>query len=189
MGFWDAVASARPYANNLHLAPPTARHSNFTAGCSLWHLTNSVRAPKASEEASYWTQYQQYHCPMSPHRYNGSPVSIKKLEKSTPEPKEIQRKLNRGRFCRRTFGDVSFVYDLSSTLARLFHLQCDAHSLLGLAETLAFTVTHPRHDLWRNRPSAHSDIKRSSTLDRRTDTANSHKFWWWVTHTHARTHV
>jgi len=35
MGFWDAVASAGPYANNLHLGPrqittPTPRHSVFT---------------------------------------------------------------------------------------------------------------------------------------------------------------
>jgi len=31
-GFWDAVASAEPYANNLHLAPdiPTPHHSIFT---------------------------------------------------------------------------------------------------------------------------------------------------------------
>jgi len=35
MGFWDAVASAGPYANNLHLTPdsittPTPHHSTFT---------------------------------------------------------------------------------------------------------------------------------------------------------------
>ena len=34
MGFWDAVASAGLYANNLHIAPnktatPTPHHSNF----------------------------------------------------------------------------------------------------------------------------------------------------------------
>jgi len=47
MGFWDAVASAGPYANNLHLAQ-TANHTNissFQAGCSTWHPTNSVKAP------------------------------------------------------------------------------------------------------------------------------------------------
>ena len=36
MGFWDAVASTGPYANNLHLAPdittPTPHHSIFTSG-------------------------------------------------------------------------------------------------------------------------------------------------------------
>ena len=34
MGFWDIVASAGPYANNLHLAPdittPEPHHSIFT---------------------------------------------------------------------------------------------------------------------------------------------------------------
>jgi len=35
VGFWDAVASAGPYANNLHLDPdrqphPTSHHSIFT---------------------------------------------------------------------------------------------------------------------------------------------------------------
>ena len=34
MGFWDAVAAAGPYANNMHLAPdittPTPHHSIFT---------------------------------------------------------------------------------------------------------------------------------------------------------------
>jgi len=43
MGFWDAVASAGQYANNLHLDPeitiPTAHHSIFT-GRMLFLLPN-----------------------------------------------------------------------------------------------------------------------------------------------------
>jgi len=34
MGFWDAEASARPYANNLHLAP-TLQTDNHTNTSSL----------------------------------------------------------------------------------------------------------------------------------------------------------
>jgi len=46
--FWDAVASAWPYANNLHLAPDRPpHHSILQAGCSSWHPTNSVKALKA----------------------------------------------------------------------------------------------------------------------------------------------
>ena len=48
MGFWDAVASAGPYANNLHLAPDN--HTNISSlnflqarRCS-WGPTNSVKA-------------------------------------------------------------------------------------------------------------------------------------------------
>jgi len=29
MGFWDAVASAGPYANNLHLAPDRQPHQHL----------------------------------------------------------------------------------------------------------------------------------------------------------------
>ena len=41
MGFWDAVASAGSYANNLHLAPdrwfttPTPQHSIFNRPVAL----------------------------------------------------------------------------------------------------------------------------------------------------------
>ena len=42
-GFWDAVASAGPYANNLHLATdittPTPHHSIFT-GLMLFLMPN-----------------------------------------------------------------------------------------------------------------------------------------------------
>ena len=49
-GFWDAVASAGPYANNLHLAADnhTSTPPQFLqAGCSSWHPTNSVKSLKA----------------------------------------------------------------------------------------------------------------------------------------------
>jgi len=56
MGFWDAVASAGPYANNLHLAPdkytPTPHHSIF-AGRMLFLMPNhSVKALKACLDPS-----------------------------------------------------------------------------------------------------------------------------------------
>lgn len=60
-----------------------------------------------------------------------------------------------------TFCNVSFVDDLSSTLASLFHLQCDAHALLRLAETLSFPVAHPCHDLGCHSSSARNNIKRN----------------------------
>jgi len=31
MGFWDAVASAGPYANNLHLAPDWMNNTNTSS--------------------------------------------------------------------------------------------------------------------------------------------------------------
>jgi len=54
VGFWDAVASARPYANNLHLAadrwPCQHLIAQFLqAGCSSWHPANSVKALKLTE--------------------------------------------------------------------------------------------------------------------------------------------
>ena len=58
MGFLDAVASAGPYANNLHLAPDTLPHQQLItqllqAGCSSWCLTSSVSALKASAALYY----------------------------------------------------------------------------------------------------------------------------------------
>ena len=52
MGFWDAVASAGPYANNPHLSPNRQPHQHLItqflqAGRSSWHPTNSVEALKA----------------------------------------------------------------------------------------------------------------------------------------------
>ena len=44
MGFWDAVASAGPYANNLNLAPDN--HTN-TSSLIFFRLTNGVKALKA----------------------------------------------------------------------------------------------------------------------------------------------
>jgi len=51
IGFWDAVASAGPYAKNLHLAPDRKPHQHLItqflqAGCSSWCPTNSVKALK-----------------------------------------------------------------------------------------------------------------------------------------------
>ena len=53
MGFQDAVASAGPYANNLHLAhrhittSDTSPLNFFQAGCSSWRPSNSFKALKA----------------------------------------------------------------------------------------------------------------------------------------------
>jgi len=52
IGFWDAVASAGPYANSLHLAPDRQPHQHLVsqflqAGCSSWPPTNIVKAFKA----------------------------------------------------------------------------------------------------------------------------------------------
>ena len=53
-GFGIAVASAGPYANNLHLAAcsrriitSTPHHSILQAACSFWRPTNSDKALKA----------------------------------------------------------------------------------------------------------------------------------------------
>ena len=49
MGFWDAVASAGPYTNNLHLAPDRQPHQHLIthilqAWCSSWCPPNTVKA-------------------------------------------------------------------------------------------------------------------------------------------------
>ena len=46
MGYWNAVASAGPYANNLHIAPDRQPHQHL-ARCSSWRPTNSVKALKS----------------------------------------------------------------------------------------------------------------------------------------------
>ena len=56
MGFWDAVASAGPYANYLHLAPDRLPHQHLItkflqAGCSFWCPNNNVKALKAIDAA------------------------------------------------------------------------------------------------------------------------------------------
>jgi len=53
MGFWDAVASAGPHANNLHLAPDRQPHQHLIsqflqARCSSWRPANSVKALNAT---------------------------------------------------------------------------------------------------------------------------------------------
>jgi len=52
MVFCDAVASAGPYANNLHLAPDRYPRQHLItqflqARCCSWRLTNSIKALKA----------------------------------------------------------------------------------------------------------------------------------------------
>jgi len=49
MGFLDTVASAGPYANNLHLTADRQPHQHLITqflqtGCSSWRATNSVNA-------------------------------------------------------------------------------------------------------------------------------------------------
>jgi len=56
-GFWDAVASAGPYANNLHLAADTWPHQHLfvrflEARCSSWRPADSVKALKAENGES-----------------------------------------------------------------------------------------------------------------------------------------
>jgi len=57
MGFWDAVASAGPYANSLHLAPDkittTPHHSIFTD----WTLFLTPNQQCQSTEGKY-KEYQ-----------------------------------------------------------------------------------------------------------------------------------
>jgi len=48
MGFWGAVASAGPYAHNLHLYSNTSSLNFLQARCSSWRPTNSVKALKAN---------------------------------------------------------------------------------------------------------------------------------------------
>ena len=71
MGFWDAVASAEPYANNLHLAPDRQPHKHLIiqflqAGCSFWRPTNNVKHWRQTGTASHiphneWRDCQQKH--------------------------------------------------------------------------------------------------------------------------------
>jgi len=54
MEFRDAVASAGPHENNLHLAPDRQPHQHLIteflqAGCSSWRTTNSVKALKTKK--------------------------------------------------------------------------------------------------------------------------------------------
>ena len=77
MGFCDAVASAGPYAHNLHLASDRQPHQHLItlvlhAGCSSWRPANSVKALKAKRwlgnlerkslytgTASFWSEAAQ----------------------------------------------------------------------------------------------------------------------------------
>jgi len=63
VGFWDAVASAGPYTNNLHLAPdcfittPTPQHSVFTG--QMLFLTPNQRCQ--STECLHTVQLMPLH--------------------------------------------------------------------------------------------------------------------------------
>ena len=62
MEFGDAVASAGPYANNLHLAPDRWPHQHLVtqflqARCSSWRPTNSVKALKALKSSPTHMRY------------------------------------------------------------------------------------------------------------------------------------
>ena len=69
MGFWDAVASGGPYANNLHLAPdkytPTPHHSIF-AGRMLFLMPNhsvsteGMFGPQHYKNISYPIHFQAW---------------------------------------------------------------------------------------------------------------------------------
>jgi len=59
LGFWDAVASAGPYANDLHLDPERWPHQHLITqflqtGCSSWRPTNSFKALKALGHNTKW---------------------------------------------------------------------------------------------------------------------------------------
>ena len=63
-GSWDAVASARPYANNLHHAldrqpHPTSHHSIFT-GCTLFLMPNQQCRSTEGNHSSYYF-IQEFH--------------------------------------------------------------------------------------------------------------------------------
>ena len=54
------MASAGPYANNLHLAPDRKPHQHLInqflqTGCSSWHPTNSIKALKAQKASVPFT--------------------------------------------------------------------------------------------------------------------------------------
>jgi len=61
MRFWDAVASAGQYANNLHFAPDRQPHQHLItqvlqAGCSSSCPANSIKALKATLKFLYKIQ-------------------------------------------------------------------------------------------------------------------------------------
>jgi len=63
MRFWDAVASAGPYANNQHLASDMYPHQHLInqclqAECSFWRPTNSVKALKVKSAIIFFYKEQ-----------------------------------------------------------------------------------------------------------------------------------
>ena len=64
MGFWDAVASAGPYANSLHLTPdrittPAPHHSIFTGRMLFLAPSNSVEALKAKKKVKADSKHKE----------------------------------------------------------------------------------------------------------------------------------
>jgi len=64
-GFWDAVASAGPYANNLHLASDRQPHQHLIteflqAGCTSGRPINGVEALKANHTELKYKQNQKH---------------------------------------------------------------------------------------------------------------------------------
>ena len=53
MGFWDAVASAGPYANNLHLAP-APQHSIFTGRMLFLTPSQQCQSTEGTSLVRYW---------------------------------------------------------------------------------------------------------------------------------------
>jgi len=62
MGFWNAVASAGPHANNLHLAPDRQPHQHLItqflqAECSSWHTQTCQNAEGKNTQQGQHVQY------------------------------------------------------------------------------------------------------------------------------------
>ena len=78
-GFGTAVASAGPYANNLHLAPDRQPQQHLItqflpAGCSSWRQTNSVKALKVSQSRK--SMFKSWHYYRSNDWINGESMSM-----------------------------------------------------------------------------------------------------------------
>jgi len=76
MGFWDAVALAGPYANNLHLAPDRQPHQHLItqflqARCSSWHRTNSASTDGTLANYTQTHKHTNTHTQTHTHTFNG----------------------------------------------------------------------------------------------------------------------
>jgi len=77
--FGTAVASAAPYANNLHLTPDRQPQQHLItqflpAGCSSWRPTNSVKALKVSQSRK--SMFKSWHYYRSNDWINGESMSM-----------------------------------------------------------------------------------------------------------------